>query len=450
MKTKMGNLIVGAMLAALCTMQYAEADWITIDAPGASRTYLYGTDGTNVVGHYFGASGSHAFLYDGTNWSPVDFPGAYLTSPMDIEGGKIVGTYDGWTTPHGFQYDGTTWGTIDFPGAPQTSIFGIDGGHIVGCHGLPGAYHGFVYDGIDWTSFDAPGASTTYAQGIDMDAGTGGIIVGFGQTGTDYGWLYDIDKKEFTPLYGPGGVLAYPFDIEGNNIIGSYRDGGAGDHGFLYDGTTWTTLDYPGAINTFPMRIKGGLIVGFYDPGDGSAHGFLYTFNRPPVVEDLYLHGVAPALTLDNGAPTGTTPKYKDSPSVNRTAFKEIGTWAYTVPSGMFLQSVEDLRVWVGLKNSDDQGTYFDLRAELLKNGTPIASGDVTNVQGATRNPDKAKEVVVVLGAISDGGFDSGDGLSLRILTKVTATGGHNSAVGLRLYYDSVSRPSQFEASSGQ
>lgn len=29
-------------------------------------------------------------------------------------------------------------------------------------------------------------------------------------------------------------------------------------------------------------------------------------------------------------------------------------------------------------------------------------------------------------------------------MTKVTATGGHSNAVGLRLYYDSTSRPSRF------
>jgi len=34
--------------------------------------------------------------------------------------------------------------------------------------------------------------------------------------------------------------------------------------------------------------------------------------------------------------------------------------------------------------------------------------------------------------------------LSLRIMTKVTASGGHSNAVGLRLYYDGVSRPSRF------
>ncbi len=170
------------------------------------------------------------------------------------------------------------------------------------------------------------------------------------------------------------------------------------------------------------------------------------------IVEDFYLHGVAPSLTLDSVVPTGTTAKYKDSPRVNRIAYQEIGTWTYAVPAGMRLQvdSVTNLRVWVGLKNSDDQGTYFDIRAELLKNDTTVASGEVTNVQGITRNPDKAKEVVLDFGVVPTAEFNPGDVLSLRILTKVTDVGGHNSAVGLRLYYDSVSRSSRFRASSSQ
>lgn len=159
----------------------------------------------------------------------------------------------------------------------------------------------------------------------------------------------------------------------------------------------------------------------------------------------FYLHGIDPDLTLDEAAPTGTVAKYKDSPSVNRTAFKEIGTWTYDVLAAAALDSSRNLHVWVGLKNSDDQGTYFDIRGELLKNGTLVASGETMNVQGITRNPDKAKEVAVAFGTVSDPTLNPGDVLSLRILTKVTATGGHSSAVGLRLYYDSVSRPSRFE-----
>jgi hypothetical protein len=77
---------------------------------------------------------------------------------------------------------------------------------------------------------------------------------------------------------------------------------------------------------------------------------------------------------------------------------------------------------------------------------------------GVTRNPNKAKEVTVTFDSsvFSDETFLSGDTLSLQILTRIgtaqTGTkcsgpgGSHNNAVGLRLYYDAVSRPSQFEA----
>jgi hypothetical protein len=114
--------------------------------------------------------------------------------------------------------------------------------------------------------------------------------------------------------------------------------------------------------------------------------------------------------------------------------------------SAMQLNSLTSLVTWIGLKNSDDQGTFFDLRAELRKNGGVIASGETKNIQGVTRNPNLAKEVAVAFGAISDPQFNSGDVFSIRILTKVADSGGHNNAVGLRLYYDAVSRPSRFGA----
>lgn len=46
--------------------------------------------------------------------------------------------------------------------------------------------------------------------------------------------------------------------------------------------------------------------------------------------------------------------------------------------------------VWLGLKNSDDQGTYFDLRVDLLKNGVTIATGETRDMRGITRNPSLA------------------------------------------------------------
>ena len=88
---------------------------------------------------------------------------------------------------------------------------------------------------------------------------------------------------------------------------------------------------------------------------------------------DYYLH-TATTDFLDNTAPLAATANFKDSAAVNRTTYQQIGIWsAPALTSTQTLTSLSDLYVWIGLKNSDDQGTYFDLRAEMRKNGIVIA-----------------------------------------------------------------------------
>jgi hypothetical protein len=136
---------------------------------------------------------------------------------------------------------------------------------------------------------------------------------------------------------------------------------------------------------------------------------------------------------------------------VTRTTYQPIAVWsAVPVSQALRLESLSALHVWVGLKNSDDQGTYFDVRAEIRKNGAVIASGETRTIQGVTRNPDLAKEVLITLGAVSDTDLGPGDILSLKLLTKVADSGGHSNAVGLRVYYDSSTRPSRFGATFTQ
>lgn len=114
--------------------------------------------------------------------------------------------------------------------------------------------------------------------------------------------------------------------------------------------------------------------------------------------------------------------------------------------------------VWIGLKNSDDQGTQFDLRAEISRNGTMVASGESRCVTGVTRNADLAKEVSISLsGDLTI--FNSGDSLALKILTRIGTNpdnskcsgpgGSHSNSVGLRLYYDSTNRASGMTAAIG-
>lgn len=125
--------------------------------------------------------------------------------------------------------------------------------------------------------------------------------------------------------------------------------------------------------------------------------------------------------------------------------------WVLTDANGMpTISDTSPATVWVGLKNSDDQGTRFDLRAELFINDTPVAEGVTRCIAGVTRNPAKAKEVPIAFGSISGGGLVSDDVLSFKVSTRIgtnpddSKCPGHNNAVGLRLYYDAVSRPSRF------
>ena len=170
----------------------------------------------------------------------------------------------------------------------------------------------------------------------------------------------------------------------------------------------------------------------------------------------LSLRGTGPDANPSNlflgSAPTASAPKYRDSVGIKfagGNAFKELGTWAVT-PSEGNLTSAGPLHAWIGLKNSDDQGTRFDLRTELYKNGVLFAEGLTRCIQGVTRNPTSALEAVVAFGPFPAAVFGGTDVLALKVLTRIgtnsngSQCGGHTNAVGLRLYFDAASRPSSF------
>ena len=121
-------------------------------------------------------------------------------------------------------------------------------------------------------------------------------------------------------------------------------------------------------------------------------------------------------------------------------------------PPARTLTALSAARLWLGLKNSDDQGTAFDLHVVVAINDIEVAAGETRCVTGVTRNPDKAKEVTVPFDPIDDGTFAPGDELSLTIFARIgtntdgSKCSGHSNAVGLRLYYDAMQRPAQFRA----
>ena len=106
--------------------------------------------------------------------------------------------------------------------------------------------------------------------------------------------------------------------------------------------------------------------------------------------------------------------------------------------------------VFVGLKNSDDQGTNFDVQVDMLRNGNVVASGLVRCVTGLVRTPSSAMQAAIAFTCGNGGAAMSGDVVAFRVSARIgtdadgTACGGHASAVGLDLYYDSTTQNSRF------
>lgn len=263
------------------------------------------------------------------------------------------------------------------------------------------------------------------------------------------------------------------------------RDGNWEVYVMNADGSAPVNLSNNGsAMDILPAWSPDGTKISFYSNRDGNGEVYVMNTdgtgqtnltNNPaedsqpnwqpittvPSAFDVYLHGTGssnnpPNLFLDNIAPTAATAKYKDSSNVNFNGgnpWKDVGTWASgpTLSDGD-LTALSDLHVWLGLKNSDDQGTRFDLRAEVYENSTLVASSETYCITGVTRNPSLAKEVISSFGSFPPVSFNGvSDTLTLKIKTRVGTNGsgvfcgGHSNAVGLRLYFDAATQPSRFD-----
>jgi len=92
-------------------------------------------------------------------------------------------------------------------------------------------------------------------------------------------------------------------------------------------------------------------------------------------------------------------------------------------------------RVWIGLKNSDDVGTRFDLKA-VVKNGAFIvSSGELLGALGGSSGFNNAKLRTIPLSLPADD-FVSGDTISLELLVRNSCLGtSHNSGTA-RLWFN--------------
>ena len=111
---------------------------------------------------------------------------------------------------------------------------------------------------------------------------SGNNVVGYYKDASNqiHGFLYN--GSTYTTLDDPlgvGGTFAY--GISGNNVVGYYLDASGDNYGFLYNGSTYTTLDDPLGINTAVFGIDGNNVVGVYTGASGQSSGFIATVPEP-------------------------------------------------------------------------------------------------------------------------------------------------------------------------
>lgn len=164
-----------------------------------------------------------------------------------------------------------------------------------------------------------------------------------------------------------------------------------------------------------------------------------------------------PALSLSTLAPSERAAKSQDSPRIKfagGNSWVAVGTWTAAPGLGSgTLTALGAAQLWLGLKDSHNSDTYFDLRVEAYKNGALLATGQTLCVQGITGAPDAARNVTVAFAPVAATSFNGiSDVLALRVLTRIgttaagTACGGHPDAAGVRVYFDGVGRAAGFAA----
>jgi hypothetical protein len=228
---------------------------ITLDPPGSVNTFVWAIDGNNVLGSTTAENGAY-FIYNGSTYTYEPVgSGINLSNSPDAISGSGA---VGWLR------------TFD-PTAPSGSEFGSAG---------------ILWNGSTSTELDVPGSSTSSngtSRTTRAEAISGANIVGTYVTAASdpnvddpvHGFLYN--GSTYTTLDPAGSVLTHPVAISGSNVVGNYSTADNIIRGFLYSGSTYTTLDVPGATATWPVAVSGSTVVGVFSDSSGLfGHSFLF------------------------------------------------------------------------------------------------------------------------------------------------------------------------------
>ncbi len=369
---------------------------------GGSTAVPFGINNAGQIsGVLSGQSGLEHFVYDhGAVTLLGTHPAAYYPTRINNLG-EVAGT-DGAAVFRGFWYHGGAIEFLSTPGCDSASATALnDTGLVVGAAG--GGVCG-LQSAVAWAS----GAF----QILPVPSGTtGATAYAVNSVGQIAGFAYTPDPHAIS--WQPDGVGGYSYSVLGpgpdetassafsvnnaNVIVGALDTASSGERGFV-----WDSANGMSDLNTL-IPMGSGMVL-------GAAWG---VSNSGSVVGEWH---------ANDGTHT-----YLLSPTTGTTATPGPTTF------------------WLGLKNSDDVGTKFDVLAETLENGAVVASSEIDSVPGGSSGFNNAVQRVIAFATPPALAVGPGDTLAIRLSARISATG-HRSGTA-RLWYNDSAANSRWDVS---
>jgi predicted extracellular nuclease len=227
-----------------------------------------------------------------------------------------------------------------------------------------------------------------------------------------------------TPVISIGDYNAYQFSDGFTDPVATIKGTPTPDDQVVVD-------ESPDLVNPNFVNLTDGL------PAD-QRYSFIFA-GTPQAIDHFLLNTVA-VTYLQRYAVARNNSDFPEGPTFAADATRPERCSDHDMPVGYFkfpprLTVVGPSKVWIGLKNSDDVGTKFDLKAEVLKNGSVISTGQLNDVPGGSSGFNNAALRTISLALAEPVEIFPGDTVSFRLSVRVAATSGHVSGTA-RLWYN--------------
>jgi len=316
-----------------------------------------------------------------------------------------------------------------------------------------------------------------FALGLSVAVQADGnlVVAGYAFNGSDYDFAlvrYNTDGSldtsfngtgKVTPAIGSGNDVGHCVAVQsdgkivaagtasGNFALVRYNANGSLDTTF--NGTGITTTDFGGADGAHGVKFQNdGKIVA---AGQAFSNGdfALARYNTDGSVDTSFGSAGKVTTDFDGGGDVGFGMALQSDGKIVVAGYATIaGTAEFAVaryeagaPTGR-LTALRPAKVWVGLKNSDDVGTKFDLLVEVFRNGQPVGSGQLNGVPGGSSGFNNAVARTINLALSAPVDVSPGDALTVRPSVRIAVgEAGHRSGTA-RLWFNDAAADSHFDA----